>query len=110
MRLILPNKPEPLAAARAAEQVLAWPARERRRRRGVAARAGRIPPLRRMAVSAAARRALPAGRAGALRRARRPKQPVFTIAVFGDSRWRSGSWPMLLAPRPETNGIELRAP
>lgn len=39
--------------------------------------------------------------------ARRPERPVLGIAVFGDSRWRSRRWPMLLARRPETNGIEL---
>ena len=39
--------------------------------------------------------------------ARRPDRPVLAVAVFGDSRWRSRRWKMLLARRPETNGVEL---
>jgi hypothetical protein len=39
--------------------------------------------------------------------AREPEWPVLGITVFGASRWRRRRWPMLLARRPETNGIEL---
>ncbi|MGD9616076.1 MAG: WcbI family polysaccharide biosynthesis putative acetyltransferase [Alphaproteobacteria bacterium] len=39
--------------------------------------------------------------------ARRPDRPVLGIAVSGESRWRSRSWTMRLARRPETTGIEL---
>jgi hypothetical protein len=38
---------------------------------------------------------------------RTAERAVLGIELFGESRWRSRRWPMLLARRPETNGIEL---
>ena len=41
------------------------------------------------------------------RTAQRQDRPVLGIEIFGASRWRSRNWTMLLARRPETNGVEL---
>ena len=38
-----------------------------------------------------------------------PAGPVIGIEVFGQSRWLSRRWPMLLARRPETSGVPLAA-